>query len=829
MPGSGRVAQSTPVLKKRQTHRRGKAGGKPRPGTSSDGNNEGLPSRSQASARSSSAPRTSTRPSAGPGEPTIVVDVSTGTAVQPRETGRSTSSRSHLLTERVREKLEKQRIRSLGRDVYKRLYQRALQKYQGVSDSFIHVFELDTSGRVPFSSFWKVIQQQYDGTITKAEALEIFKIADTDDDGAISINEIQKAYSAAEDDRGNGGVNNSSSRPKKKRSGRKPSKFLTGVLDRIRSMYQDKASLNAVFLAADEDHNGYVSELEMQNVLKGMGISSSLGDCGNICDYFDADQDGMIRYDEFVNFILGETPEVHDAVELEQHAESAPEGLKEMKALKERLKRSGFDVDKGLQKKAALMDVSSVSAAIREKYRKRNSLRDVFREWDEDKDGVITKKELSNILFWMGFEVEKKSFKQLYSRFDRDDKKGISYDEFVEFIFPSAEQEKLDADEKQRNKMNKMLEEAERIKTVVPGTLEEARLIHKMKQDVFQRMANKGKGTLQEAFRKFDKNRDGILSYDEFRTGMKGMDPRLTDAHIDVMLGQFDKDRSGFIDYTEFVKNVSEVRGEDGMFSPMRCRRRQNASTGLHDSRPQSSRSSMSTGRSGASRSRFRRRPVTASLQFASERKAQLAYCASFSNMGALPPRPTTVNSGMRKKRGRFIVPKRGTFREQNFPFRELYSKVSIPTKNGNTPVFDTSNLIHGPLASSSKRHHHAQKFSLKPLSRHTGKRRENIEQRRSDVSEKRRWGRQTRKKQNESRLFDTYIKPNRYLDEDNAAARVNSKMRQTLMYYKALEHRFEEDAATAKVAGFHSAADTEKNEERLRKDAKTRSNNIFG
>ena len=58
--------------------------------------------------------------------------------------------------------------------------------------------------------------------------------------------------------------------------------------------------------------------------------------------------------------------------------------------------------------------------------------------------------------------------------------------------------------------MNKMLEEAERIKTVVPGTLEEARLIHKMKQDVFQRMANKGKGTLQEAFRKFDKNRDGI-------------------------------------------------------------------------------------------------------------------------------------------------------------------------------------------------------------------------------------------------------------------------------------------------------------------------------
>ena len=75
------------------------------------------------------------------------------------------------------------------------------------------------------------------------------------------------------------------------------------IIKQIRQVYKDKSSLLNVFRAADEDHNGYVNEIEMQHVLSGLGLSTSLKECGELCDYFDADGDGKIEYDEFIAFI----------------------------------------------------------------------------------------------------------------------------------------------------------------------------------------------------------------------------------------------------------------------------------------------------------------------------------------------------------------------------------------------------------------------------------------------------------------------------------------------------------------------------------------------
>ena len=110
--------------------------------------------------------------------------------------------------------------------------------------------------------------------------------------------------------------------------------------------------------------------------------------------------------------------------------------------------------------------------------------------------------------------------------------------------------------------------EAEKIRNVTPGTLEEAMLIEKIKKSVFERLSRKGKGTLSDAFRKFDVDHDGQVTYDEFRNGMKNLDSRLTDGHIDILLSQFDKDSSGSIDYREFVANAAEQSDENIMLTP---------------------------------------------------------------------------------------------------------------------------------------------------------------------------------------------------------------------------------------------------------------------
>ena len=142
--------------------------------------------------------------------------------------------------------------------------------------------------------------------------------------------------------------------------------------------------------------------------------------------------------------------------------------------------------------------------------------------------------------------------------------------------------------------------EAEKIRNVTPGTLEEAMLIEKIKKSVFERLSRKGKGTLSDAFRKFDVDHDGQVTYDEFRNGMKNLDSRLTDGHIDILLSQFDKDSSGSIDYREFVANAAEQSDENIMLQ-YKDAVRQNTADNAQRSRKRGN-------------TRARRRPATAAL-----------------------------------------------------------------------------------------------------------------------------------------------------------------------------------------------------------------------
>ena len=107
-------------------------------------------------------------------------------------------------------------------------------------------------------------------------------------------------------------------------------------------------------------------------------------------------------------------------------------------------------------------------------------------------------------------------------------------------------------------------------------------LIEKIKKGVFERLSRKSKGTLSDAFRKFDVDHDGQVTYDEFRNGMKNLDSRLTDGHIDILPSQFDKDSSGSIDETEFVANAAEQSDENIMLQYKDALRQNTADNAQH-------------------------------------------------------------------------------------------------------------------------------------------------------------------------------------------------------------------------------------------------------
>lgn len=68
------------------------------------------------------------------------------------------------------------------------------------------------------------------------------------------------------------------------------------------------------------------------------------------------------------------------------------------------------------------------------------------------------------------------------------------------------------------------------------------------------------RGTLEEEFAKFDANKDGSITCDEFRTGMARLNVGLTIQQIEDLLMVVDKDGSGSLDYTEFMEMFGDGR-----------------------------------------------------------------------------------------------------------------------------------------------------------------------------------------------------------------------------------------------------------------------------
>ena len=62
------------------------------------------------------------------------------------------------------------------------------------------------------------------------------------------------------------------------------------------------------------------------------------------------------------------------------------------------------------------------------------------------------------------------------------------------------------------------------------------------------------------AFKQFDENGDGVVSHDEFRTGIRGVAPQVPSAAVEEMILSMDKDGDGEIDYLEFSKKYGDAK-----------------------------------------------------------------------------------------------------------------------------------------------------------------------------------------------------------------------------------------------------------------------------
>jgi len=132
-------------------------------------------------------------------------------------------------------------------------------------------------------------------------------------------------------------------------------------------------------------------------------------------------------------------------------------------------------------------------------------LKDAFEMFDRDKDGLISNKELGNILRSLGHEPNDVEIADMINDVDSDEDGKIDFNEFMHLMHKRAKDSDIEEE-------------------------------------------------LCEAFRLFDKESEGRISSSEFRHIMLTLGERLSEDEVDEMIKEADSKGDGYIYYKEFVK-----------------------------------------------------------------------------------------------------------------------------------------------------------------------------------------------------------------------------------------------------------------------------------
>lgn len=190
-------------------------------------------------------------------------------------------------------------------------------------------------------------------------------------------------------------------------------------------------------------------------------------------------------------------------------------------------------------------------------------LRTEFQTFDEDQDGLLNFNELENAL-WRS-TGDRPSHDELISLMKLivlDHDKSVSFEEFVTMLHMFMLEENPDMQEQQEQVLGS--EDDNGFGTDDNGDLTEAGITRSKSissSGKYRRRHKNKKNTpcmeqeAREAFRVFDRNGNGRISYHELRTVMLQVRLSIEEAELQEMLRKADTDENGVISYTEFLSS----------------------------------------------------------------------------------------------------------------------------------------------------------------------------------------------------------------------------------------------------------------------------------
>ncbi|PHU08295.1 Calmodulin-like protein 5 [Capsicum chinense] len=173
-----------------------------------------------------------------------------------------------------------------------------------------------------------------------------------------------------------------------------PSPSITMVDKKVmnRSNNYNKVELRSIFATFDKNNDGYITKQELKLSLKNIGIFMEDKDIVEMVEKVDSNKDGLIDLDEFCDLC-------HTYLGIEEVSNES--------------------------------EMNEEEVANREK-----DLKDAFDVFDHDKDGLISKEELSKILSTLGMKEGKKLdyCKEMIKKVDVDGDGMVNFDEFKKMM-----------------------------------------------------------------------------------------------------------------------------------------------------------------------------------------------------------------------------------------------------------------------------------------------------------------------------------------------------------------------------------------------------------
>ena len=214
-----------------------------------------------------------------------------------------------------------------------------------------------------------------------------------------------------------------------------------------------------------------------------------------------------------------------------------------------------------------------LSDAAMQKYK---TMYDLYREIDEDGDGLIQYDEFHNGLIRLGFLVNKRDTATLYHMIDRDSSRTIDYAEFTTLLNPNMNQFTEGRLKLHANVRLDPLVSEFKVEQNYP--LPEVSLQQRdyLRDRVQGKVAVRSKNPevasqLYAAFKFVDPRKDGFITYDEFRAaiglgsdGVPGLNIGLDEKEVEELISMCDVDRDGCISLTEFVRELTRAPQRGG-------------------------------------------------------------------------------------------------------------------------------------------------------------------------------------------------------------------------------------------------------------------------